>query len=84
MEVLENCELPAVLYHYEFDVFTLPELDKYARENNIPMDEVDAVSDFWYVFFAEPDGEYVYTVFLNQAYFSKEDIVNLAESVKFP
>ena len=84
VEVLENCELPAVLYHYEFDVFTLPELDEYARDNNMAMEQVKSVSDYWYVFFAEPEGEYVYTVFLNQAYFSKEDIVKLAESVKFP
>lgn len=84
VETLENCELPAVLYHYEFDVFTLPELDEYARDNNLAMEQVKSVSDYWYVFLAEPDGEYVYTVFLNQAYFSKEDIVKLAESVKFP
>lgn len=83
IEVLENCELPAVLYKYNFDVFTLPELDEYARENNISMDQVESVSAYWYVFFAEPEGKHVYTVFLNQAYFSKEDMVKLAESVRF-
>lgn len=83
VETLENCDLPAVLYHFNFDIFTLPELEEYANAHNVSMDEVKSVSDYWYVFFAEPEGEYVYTVFLNQAYFDKEDIVKLAESVRF-
>ncbi|MBR4982692.1 MAG: hypothetical protein IKY94_09045 [Lachnospiraceae bacterium] len=38
---------------------------------------------YWYVFFAEEDSKYVYTLMLNQEYFGKEDVVELARSVKF-
>ncbi|MBQ7775261.1 MAG: M56 family metallopeptidase [Lachnospiraceae bacterium] len=83
VEVLEDCDMPAVLYHYNFDVFTLPEGTEYAEKHGISMDEVPWLSDYWYVFFAEPESDCAYVVFLNQAYFTKEDILELARSVKF-
>ena len=83
VEVLEDCDMQALLYHYQFDVFTMQEIEEYARKYGISIEEVPNITDYWYVFFAEPDSEYAYVIFLDQACFTKEDIVALARSVKF-
>ena len=50
---------------------------------DITEEEFHGSSTYWYIFIAEEDDEKVYTLFLNQNYFTKEDIVKLAQSVKF-
>lgn len=42
-----------------------------------------ANSRYWYVFLAEPDSEYIYTVYLNQEHFNREDVIALARSLEF-
>lgn len=83
VEELEDCDMSAVLYTYSFDLFTLPELETYAAENHISTEDVKSMSNFWIVFFGEPDSEFVYMVGLNQEYFTKEDVIALADSVRF-
>lgn len=82
-ETLENCDMQALLCEYSFDIFTIPEADEYRQEHGLTEEELQTVSKYWYVFFAEPDREYTYVLFLNQAYFSKEDVIALAESMEF-
>lgn len=82
-EILEGCSMQAILCEYFCDLFTLPEADEYKQEHGLSEEEFDSTSDYWYVFFAEPDSEYVYVLYLNQKYFEKEDIVELARSIEF-
>ncbi len=83
LEAVEECDRSALLYHYQFDVFTMQEMEEYAGKHGISIEEVPNITDYWYVFLAEPESEYAYVVFLNQVFFSKEDILKLARSVKF-
>lgn len=82
-ETLENCDMQALLCEYSFDVFTIPEADEYRQTHGLSEEELQTVSKYWYVFFAEPDSAHSYVLFLNQAYFSKEDVITLAESIEF-
>lgn len=81
-EQLTGCEIPAVLYEYSHDIFTLLEWEEYLQANKLSVEEFSGTSQYWYVFLGEENGEYVYTVFLNQAYFTKEDVIELARSVR--
>ena len=83
LEEVEACDKSALLYHYQFDVFTMQEVEEYAKKHGISVEEVPNITDYWYVFLAEPESDFAYVVFLNQEYFSKEDILKLARSVKF-
>ena len=83
VEVLEGCELPAVLYEGEHDLFTVSEASEFAKTQGIAEEDLDTISECWYVFFGQESSEYVYTVFLNKDYFSKEDVIELAQSVEF-
>lgn len=82
-EFIEGCDMQAVLCEYFCDLFTAAEAEEYMQEHGIAYEEFPWNSKYWYVFFAEEDSEYVYTLMLNQKYFEKEDIVELAQSVKF-
>ena len=82
-EFVDGCDMQAVLCEYFCDLFTAAEVEEYMQEHDISEDEFQWHSEYWYVFFAEEDSEYVYTLMLNQEYFDKEDIVKLARSMKF-
>ncbi len=82
-EFIEGCDMQAVLCEAYFDLFTAAEAEEYMNEYGISEEEFPWHSRYWYVFFAEEDSKYVYMLFLNQEYFDKEDIVELARSVKF-
>ena len=82
-EFIEDCDMQAVLCEAYFDLFTAAEAEEYMKQYGILEEEFPWHSKYWYVFFAEEDHEYVYMLFLNQNYFTKEDIVKLAQSVKF-
>ncbi len=87
IENLEDCDMQALLCEGLFDKYTSADIGTYAIENNIDIDEalelLDITSEFWYVFFAETDADYAYVAFLNQDYFTKEDMIDLAQSMKF-
>ena len=82
-EVLKDCDMQAILCEYSCDLFTAAESEEYMQENGITYEEFQWDSRYWYVFFAEENSEYVYTLMLNQEYFEKEDMIELARSIKF-
>lgn len=82
-ETIEGCDRQAILCEYFFELFTPPEIQEYEKEHGLEEGELQITSRYWYVFFAEPDSEYVYTIFLNQEYFSKEDTIKMARTLKF-
>lgn len=75
--------MQAVLCEYFCDLFTAAEAEEYMQDHGITYEDFTWNSKYWYVFFAEEDSKYVYTLMLNQEYFEKEEIVKLARSVKF-
>ena len=81
-EILEGCEVQAVLVEYSFDLFTAPGWEEYLLQNP-ETDEGASNSHFWYVFFGKEDSEIFYVLFLNQVYFTKDDIIRMAQSVQF-
>lgn len=84
-EAVEGCDMQAVICEYDFELFTAPESQEYWETNGLTEEEFwqISISRYWYVFFAEPNSEYQYTLFLNQQYFSREDAIAMAKTVKF-
>ena len=81
-EYVEGCNMQAILCEYSHELFTATEAEEYRQLHSIS-EEVQWNSKYWYIFFAEEESEYVYTLFLNQEYFSKEDIIKVARSLEF-
>ncbi len=81
-EYLEGCDMQAILFEADFDTFTIPEWEEYKEKHPDASDE-QSTSEYWYVFFGKPDGKMIYTVYLNQENFTKEDAIALAKSVRF-
>ena len=73
--------MQALLCEAVFDLFTVPQAEKYKEEHKLAEGELQTVSKYWYVFMGEEDSEYIYVVGLNQEYFTKEDVIELARSV---
>ncbi len=82
-EYVEGCDMQAVLCEMTFDTFLIPEAEDYKAKHNLTAEEMQYYSSFWYVFFAEEDSDYLYSVCLNKQYYDKEDVIELAKSVKF-
>ena len=76
-EPVDKCEVPAVIVQIGHDLYTAPE----AEERHIDKEKQN--STMWYVFFAKEDSDVSYAVFLNADYYSKEDTISLAQSVRF-
>ncbi len=81
-EMLEGCAVQALLTEYVFDLFTPAEWEEYLSQH--PGTENDAEqSRYWYVFLGKENSEIYYVLFLNQEYFTREDAVHMAQSVRF-
>ncbi len=81
-EILEGCEVQAVLVEYSFDLFTASGWEEYMTQH--PETEKDALNSYyWYVFMGKEDSEIFYVLFLNQEYFTKDDAIHMAQSVQF-
>ena len=74
---MDKCEVSAVIIQVGHDLYTASA----AQENNITNDEL--ISSMWYIFFAKENSDVCYAIFLNADCYSKEDIILLAQSVKF-
>lgn len=81
-KILDGCETQAVLAEYAFELFTLPEWDAYLSKHPGNVEEI-LKSRYWYVFMGREDSENYYVLFLNQEYFTKEDMIRMAQSVRF-
>ncbi|MBQ8038597.1 MAG: hypothetical protein IJ274_01750 [Lachnospiraceae bacterium] len=81
-EYLEGCDMQAILCEVNFHLFVAAEIEEYMQEHNLSEGDMQVVSKYWYVFMGEEDSEYVYIVYLNQEYFTKEDVIELARSVE--
>lgn len=80
-EVIDGCEVSALLIDYSFDLFTLPEWEEYKTAYGETT--ASLTSEFWYVFLGKEESQNGYVVFLNKTYFTKEDAIRLAQSIHF-
>ena len=81
-EILEGCEVQAVLVEYSFDLFTAAGWEDYLSQN--PEAEEDVLnSHYWYVFMGKEDSDIFYVMFLHQEHFTKDDVIRMARSVQF-
>ncbi|SPF45905.1 exported hypothetical protein [Candidatus Desulfosporosinus infrequens] len=81
-ERVSNCEANAVIVEAVHDLYTMAEIET-ANEAGNPIPEGERTAKMWYVFFAEERGNTAYTLYLNENYFSKDNIIALARSVHF-
>lgn len=81
-EPLEGCALPALMAEVSHDRYTASEIEE-AELAGKPIPEDEQTSRMWYVFFAREDSAQIYYVFLNGLYFTREDCIELARSIRF-
>ena len=79
---VEGCEEQAILVQFSCDLFTAAELAE-AEEAGIVIPEEDTAGRFWYVCFGREGALYGYVAGLNMRYFSEEDAVEFAKSIRF-
>ena len=84
-EPVEGCDMQAIMCEYVFDLFVGPEKEEYIKKNGLTQEKFDeiAMSKYWYIYFAEPESEHVFTLYLNQQYFTKDEAISLAKTMKF-
>lgn len=80
-EILEGCEVQAVLVEYTFDLFTAAGWEDYLSQH--PGAEEVLNSHYWYVFIGKEDSDIFYVLFLNQEHFTKDIVIRMAQSVQF-
>ena len=81
-EVLEGCREQAVLVSMNHDMYTVSELAE-LEEAGRPVPEEEATEDFWYIGFAREDAPYGYVLFLAERYFTREEAIAMARSIRF-
>ena len=79
---VEDCEGPALLEPLCHDLYTPSSLEE-AEKRYGPIPEENQTSRMWYVFFARPDSDVMYAIYLNGDLYKKEDALKLARSVHF-
>lgn len=82
LEPIKDCEEQALLCGFTCDLCTAAEIG-WAEENGIILSEEETTGKFWYVCFGLEGSEYSYVMMLNQKYFTKEEAVAAAQSVRF-
>lgn len=82
LETVEGGEEQALLCLFECDLLTAAEIGE-AEANGITLSEEDMTGKFWYVCFGREQSEYGYVMMLNQKYFTKEEAIAAAKSVRF-
>jgi hypothetical protein len=81
-ERVPNGEANAVIALAVHDLYTAAEIESAKAAGN-PIPEEKQTVKMWYAFFAKEAGDSAYALFLNAQYFSKDDLIKLAQSVHF-
>lgn len=81
-ETVSGCEEQTVLFRMNCDMFTAAEIGA-AEEAGNPIPESGWTADIWYVCIGREGSPWGYAATLNGRYFSREDAVDFARSLKF-
>lgn len=80
-EKVEGCFTSALLAEVSFDLFTAATWEQYKTEH--PEDTTArAQSSIWFVLICDENMDVGYVVFLNEAYFTKEEAIAFAQSIR--
>lgn len=82
IEVIPGLDRPAILYAGHHDLYTGAQLEELRRQG-IKIPESETVSDYWYIYFVEEGKETGYYLSLAQKFFTKEQAIDIARTVKF-
>lgn len=81
-EVVEGCREQAVLVSMNHDLYTVSQLDE-LEEAGRPVPEEESTVDIWYIGFAREDAPYGYVLFLAERYYTREEAIAMARSIRF-
>lgn len=81
-EILEGCQEQAILLSMNHDLYTLSERAD-LEEAGRPVPEEETTANIWYIGFAREDVPYGYILFLSERYYTREEAVAMARSVRF-
>lgn len=81
-EVLEDCQEQAVLIAMNHDLYTISDLEELAEAGR-PVPEEESTANIWYIGFAREDAPYAYILFLSERYYTREEAIAMARSVRF-
>lgn len=81
-EKVEGCFTSALLAELNFDLFSAATYENFKQEHPELADSLQSSSKIWYVLIGDETMDVGYAVFLNQAFFTKEDAIAFARSVK--
>lgn len=81
-EPVTGCETQAIIFKMNHDLYTAAEIGE-AQEKGILIPEEEQTVNMWYVFFAREGADYGYCIYLSENYFTKEDVIEMARSVRF-
>ena len=82
-EKVEGCFTSALITEYHMQYFkTAPDHEAFMQKYPELADQYLKPVNYWYVYICDATMEEGYVVFLNQEYFSKEDAITLARSIK--
>lgn len=81
-EVLEDCQEQAVLLSMNHDLYTVSELYD-LEEAGHPVPEEETTANIWYIGFAREDVPYGYILFLSERYYTREEAIAMARSIRF-
>lgn len=66
----------------ESEELTLEKLLDLVQSNRlIPIAEQELTSDYWYIFMGKEESDNYYVLFLNEKYFTKQDVIDMARNV---
>ncbi len=77
-EMVTGLDMEAVAGTGGYYVYTLAEVDDFEVEHGVKPDDEVA---YWCVFLGEPDSKYIYILYLNQKYYTKEETIYMAKSI---
>jgi len=81
-ETLEGCQSQALIYELERERFTASEVE-IARAAGKPVPEDEIKAKLWYVVFAKEDMPCGYVMILNDRFFTKDEVIEIARNTTF-
>lgn len=79
---LVDCQEQALIYEMEHERFTASEL-KVAEITGTPVPEDEVSARIWYAAYARENMPYGYVLFLNERFFTQEEMLDIAENITF-
>lgn len=78
VETFSSDTFSGLLYEYEFDLYTLPEVE----EAGLSYEDERLLSHYWVAYLSAGQEEPVYVLFLNKQIFDQESVLRYADSIR--